>query len=90
MTASRLSSTLLPVPAFDSNVPADSSRRHERTSVAALTDRRIRELSRDELIAVVMASRHPWSTGDLSPRLTYADDVTLRRLAFLSRQCCSV
>lgn len=67
---------------------SDRSILHTPQAVAELGDRRITELSREELIDLVASFQHFWTEEDLTGRLCYADERVLQQLAYLARQCC--
>jgi hypothetical protein len=59
-----------------------------RREVAELTNSVIHEMTRDELIRVILASRHPWRGPELDSHLRFIDRESLLCMAFLARKCC--
>lgn len=60
----------------------------DEAAIASLSHDEIAQKSRQELIAIIRASRLPTFQPSLEPHLDFYDCRTLQRLAHLARRCC--
>lgn len=61
---------------------------YDLTFIADLNNQQIHRMTHQELLGVINAARPMFLNERCSNRLTYLDQATLERLAFLARYCC--